>query len=213
MPYYYGDMHRVGPEGCSTSQCSGDGTQPEDPAMKKCVIYKNQNDELSRVDSCTNVIAKDTMVCPQSDAVKTVLVQGGSPAMPALLQCTYTPKNHSSNDLPVNCYEPTRYELFMRAKGVTNPIDPSHDLQFCPASKAYYVDNTLSMANAKGLPAGSCPTTKVTTQTIPPAAAKDSSQPPLQAPPVNALAALMEAQGSSGKDTNINGILSKLFQK
>ena len=157
MPYYYGDMHRIGQEGCSASQCSGNGTEPEDPAMKKCTIYKNQNDELSRVDSCTNVIAKDTMVCPQSDAVKTILVQGGSPPLPTLLQCTYTPKNHSSNDLPVNCYEPTRYELFMRAKGITTPINSSTDVQFCPASKAYYVDNTLSVANAKGLPAGSCP--------------------------------------------------------
>jgi hypothetical protein len=45
----------------------------------------------------------------------------------------------------------------MRAKGITTPINSSTDVQFCPASKAYYVDNTLSVANAKGLPAGSCP--------------------------------------------------------
>jgi hypothetical protein len=133
--------------------------------------------------------------------------------MPALLQCTYTPKNKSSNDLPVNCYEPTRYELFMRAKGITKPINPSHDVQFCPASKAYYVDNTLSTTNAKGLPAGSCPTAQTTVQTAPSPAAKVSNLPPAEGSPVNPLAALIQAQGSSTKDSNMNAMLSKLFQK
>jgi hypothetical protein len=155
MPYYFGNMQRTSSqEGCSASHCSDDGSQPQDPNAKKCRIYSNQGDELSKGDSCMNMVAEERMVCPQADAIKVIQPQTG---YPALLTCTYTPRNHSSNDMPVNCYEPTRYQLFMQAKGITQQIDPTRDIQFCPASKAYYVDGTLKMKDAKGLPSSSCP--------------------------------------------------------
>jgi len=219
MPYYFGDMERSGPEGCSASESTDDGAEPQLPNAKRCKIYKTQNDELSKPDSCTNVIAEDTMICPQKDALKYVQPQPGSPAPPALLTCTYTPKNHSSNDLPVNCYEPIRYQLYMTAKGITKTIDPLQDIQFCPASKAYYVDNTLSVSDAKGLPAGACPTAKATEKTIdkttdkPRANAKVQPATPSSAAGANPLAALMSAQGTAGKDDPMKGMLSKLFQK
>jgi len=215
MPYYFGDMERSGPEGCSASESTDDGAEPQLPNAKRCKIYKTQNDELAKPDSCTNVIAEDTMICPQKDALKYVQPQAGSPAPPALLTCTYTPKNHSSNDLPVNCYEPIRYQLYMTAKGITKTIDPLQDIQFCPASKAYYVDNTLSVSDAKGLPAGACPTAKATEKTIdkPRANAKVQPAAPSSDAGANPLAALMSAQGTAGKDDPMKGMLSKLFQK
>lgn len=220
MPYYFGDMERSGPEGCSASESTDDGAEPQLPNAKRCKIYKTQNDELAKPDSCTNVIAEDTMICPQKDALKYVQPQSGSPAPPSLLTCTYTPKNHSSNDLPVNCYEPARYQLYMQAKGITKPIDPLNDVQFCPASKAYYVDNTLSRSDAIGLPAGACPTAKATEKTTEnanarqaaPAAARQAAPAPA-APMQDALAALMSAQGPAGKDDQMKGMLSKLFRK
>ena len=219
MPYYFGDMERSGPEGCSASECTDDGAEPQLPNAKRCKIYKTQNDELAKPDSCTNVIAEDTMICPQKDALKYVQPQAGSPAPPALLTCTYTPKNHSSNDLPVNCYEPIRYQLYMTAKGITKPIDPLQDVQFCPASKAYYVDNTLSVSSAVGLPAGACPTAKATEKTTDKSRDNAKVQPPVSrqeapaAPMQDALAALMSAQGTAGKDDPMKGMLSKLFRK
>jgi len=219
MPYYFGDMERSGSEGCSASESTDDGAEPQLPNAKRCKIYKTQNDELAKPDSCTNVIAEDTMICPQKDALKYVQPQPGSPAPPALLTCTYTPKNHSSNDLPVNCYEPIRYQLYMTAKGITKPIDPLQDVQFCPASKAYYVDNTLSVSSAVGLPAGACPTAKATEKSTDKSRDNAKVQPPASrqaapaAPMQDALAALMSAQGTAGKDDPMKGMLSKLFQK
>ena len=182
IPYYYGTMTRTGSsEGCSASQCTEDGSAPEDRMQKICKIYGTQADDLAKIDSCGNARAMEAMQCPLSSAGKTILPTGisNNQALPALLKCTYTPPGASSSassgsslssissgSLPVECWDFPRAKTFIgkivetwnwdkdfvaRVNAELRRIEPI-DVIFCPASKAYYIDKTLTAENAIGLP-------------------------------------------------------------
>ena len=157
MPYYFGTMNRKASsvEGCSASKCSSDGTTPQDPARPACKIYRTSVEEYGKTDSCFNVKAGDQMATPIPSATKQIVSTGGS--QPALLSATYIPPNGSSV-VPVSCYDWDRVAVYF------NSHDPSGRLTaewaknykdkyviFCGASKAYYVDRTLTKANAIGV--------------------------------------------------------------
>jgi len=172
MPYYFGNIVRSGsnPEGCSASQCTPDGSAPSDPSEPMCKIYKSQQDELGKVDSCTNVKALNNLQCPISSASKQIIPvkQYNGTAAPALLTCTYVPPNNMTSGMPTTCYDYPRADIYLDALytfiGRTDLIPDIKktfearmkvDVLFCSASKAYYIDKTLSQADVKGLPGSS----------------------------------------------------------
>ena len=172
MPYYFGTMDRRSddPQGCSASQCTPDGGSPQDLTKPTCKIYQSSVDDYGKIDSCFNAGALDKLQCPTARSTKNVVLSGtvNGTLSPALLQCSYTPPNGAlSNNLPVMCNDVERYKTFMQAtNNIDSKIDANSlvDVGFCPASKAYYVDGTLTRANAIGLPGSvsspaACPST------------------------------------------------------
>ena len=149
MPYYFGPLNRKGgsTEGCSESPPMENGSIPRDQGMAKCKIYKNSTDDYANADSCFNIRAKDNFVAPMPSATKVIIPIG---RLPALLHATYMPTNESSVT-PVSCYEWERARVFLDAWDPSGKItlqyasqkDTNYQL-FCGASKAYYVDGTLS---------------------------------------------------------------------
>jgi hypothetical protein len=165
MTNYYGKMTRGAgnAEGCSASLPISDGSQPSDLAQPKCKIYQSYNDELSDIDSCHNMIALDNLVCPQANASKDISASVGprGEKLPALLKCTYIPSNGSTFNSPIHCIDVPRYKIYIGTsipsqwKDFANSLLDQFgkiDVNFCPASKAYYVDGTLSRKDARGLP-------------------------------------------------------------
>lgn len=182
MPYYFGTMNRRSNDvqGCSASQCKHDGGSPQDPNKPKCKIYNTSVEDYGKLDSCFNAAALERLHCPIPNATKNIISTGSINGVlsPVLFQCTYTPPNRAlSNNLPVTCYDVQRFKTyFIRATNNTESdkwIDASSlvDVGLCPASKAYYVDGTLTRANAIGLPGSvSSPAACPTTPALPPGA-------------------------------------------
>jgi hypothetical protein len=180
MHNYFGTLQRTpGSEGCSASVCNDNGSGPSDGNAAKCTIYGSDELNLGKRDSCVNIQARDAMQCPQANATKEITANAAmsnGKLPPALLKCTYIPTNRSSYDIPVHCTDVPRFKLYVGstlppqwAAAATGFIDSyaSRDVNFCPASKAYFVDGTLTRANATGLPgpqvcppAPACPTKK-----------------------------------------------------
>ena len=168
IPYYFGTMHRKqgDKEGCSASPCSQDGGAPQDTTKPTCKIYKTSVDEYGKADSCFNIKARDAITCPIPTATKEIVYTGiiKGNLMPALLRCTYIPPNGSSMNIPVHCNDVGRFETYINAtldQGWKMYINIIHqfinsfsvkDVNFCPASKAYYVDGTLLRKDAFGIP-------------------------------------------------------------
>jgi hypothetical protein len=155
MPYYFGPLNRKNgsTEGCSSSPSTENGSIPRDQTMPKCTIYKNTTDDYANADSCFNIRARDNFVAPIPSATKVIIPigqNGPNGRLPALLHATYMPTNQSSVT-PVSCYEWERAKIFLDAwdpsGGVTRQYASQKDTNyqlFCGASRAYYVDGTLS---------------------------------------------------------------------
>jgi hypothetical protein len=166
MPNYFGTLsRRAGTEGCSASPAESDGSRPSDDTLPKCRIYGNMNDEMGKSDSCFNAISLDAVVCPQTDAKKSMISYGSS--LPMIFRCNYIPRNGSSNGMPVDCMDANRAVEYVnrmdrtdKAQAIAN-INSGSDVQFCNGSKAYYVDRTLT-SGAKSVPGQSCPTATAT---------------------------------------------------
>jgi len=159
MPNYFGSIQRTqdSSQGCSASPCSSDGTAPSNPSAPRCKIYQTSNDDYAKVDSCFNIKARDAMAVPIPTATKQVIEDTWSgKKYSALLSATYLPPNGSSM-VPVTCYDWDRVSLFLNAIDTTGASTAAYskmkdvDVFFCGASKAYYVDGTLTKANAKGV--------------------------------------------------------------
>jgi hypothetical protein len=178
MYNYFGTMARTTEaEGCSASRCNSNGSAPSDANSAKCTIYKTDELNYARVDSCVNIIDRDNMQCPEANATKQIVPMGrgrDGTLDPALLKCNYSPANDLSINLPVDCYDTNRYTRLIRYSNKNNATNLENmlsyinrndlynkDVMFCPASKAYYIDKTLPRQNTWGLPgAPVCPAAK-----------------------------------------------------
>ena len=156
IPNYFGKMNRGQGinEGCSVSTCTSDGSEPYDPTRKQCKIYNTREEELSNVDSCYNVMAMENLVCPQSNATKSIVLYPISgKAMPAILKCNYMPSSGKSNGMPVDCMDADSVMAYLEARdpgssrAYTSWINTC--VAFCGASKDYYVDGTLPADKAQ----------------------------------------------------------------
>ena len=175
MSNYFGKMNRDAgsAEGCSASFPTSDGSQPSDPGQPKCKIYSNYNDDVSKQDSCTNIKEMDNLVCPTSNATKSVMsIRGPSGNIaPLILKCNYLPPNGKSNGLPVDCMDDASVRRYISVVGGSIPETTlMNSVMFCGASKAYYIDGTLSAP-----PALDVPGTAQKAQVCPPAPACPSA--------------------------------------
>ena len=157
MSNYFGKMNRDAgsAEGCSASFPTSDGSQPSDPGQPKCKIYSNYNDDISKQDSCTNIKEMDNLVCPTSNATKSVMsIRGPSGNIaPLILKCNYLPPNGKSNGLPVDCMDDASVRRYISVVGGSIPETTlMNSVMFCGASKAYYIDGTLSAPPALDVP-------------------------------------------------------------
>jgi hypothetical protein len=114
LPYYFGNLDRTpGSEGCSASVSTKDGSMPEDVNEPKCKIYGSLTDELSNIDSCYNINALALITCPQADAKR--LMNSFGTNLPVIFNCSYIPRDGSTNGMPTSCYDPERAILFIKA--------------------------------------------------------------------------------------------------
>ena len=156
MPNYFGQIQRGAGihEGCSASVPIPDGSQPSTPTDKRCKIYSSYNDEVSKSDSCTNLKGLENMRCPVSSATKTIVaVTSPGKMVPVLLKCNYLPPNGKSSGLPVDCIEEESFKRYTTVAGGSLSDDyMSKSVRFCKASKAYYVDSSLTTPTALDVP-------------------------------------------------------------
>ena len=152
MPHYFGKWRRRpgNKEGCSASIPTMDGSEPSVPTDSQCKIYQSHDEEITNPDSCYNIQALDNLVCPQANATKSIAsypVPGRT--MPVILKCNYMP---SSGKMPVDCMDDKSVSEYLR-KGGFSESSISNWLKvcvsFCGASKAYYVDRTLTKPKAQ----------------------------------------------------------------
>ena len=168
MINYFGKMNRTPhfQEGCSASLPTSDGAQPSDIGQPKCIIYSNYNDDISKQDSCTNIKEMDNLVCPTSNATKSVMSIGGrdqtGKTFPLILKCNYLPPNGKSNGLPVDCMDDASVRRYLSV--VPQPVSEEYlmnSVRFCGASKAYYIDGTLSSPEVLDVPGLVAPVAKI----------------------------------------------------
>ena len=202
MPNYFGTLStRPGTEGCSASPAESDGSRPSDNTMPKCKIYGNMNDEMSKTDSCFNVVGLDAVVCPQANATKSMISYGSE--RPMIFKCNYIPSNGSSNGMPVDCMDPNRVIEFIKQQNPANKdtiissILSGTDVQFCNGSKAYYVDRTLT-SGAKSVPGQSCPSTTATASSASTASSLSVARP-APTPPTDERTRLQRAKDAASK--------------
>ena len=161
MPHYFGQMNR-GPgikEGCSASKPTSNGSLPFIPTDPQCKIYDTREQELANVDSCYNVQAMENLVCPQANATKSrVIYPVPGKAVPAILKCNYLPSSGRSNGMPVDCMDVESVFRYLEARDGDNLKQSDRNwwtgwfsscVAFCGASKAFYVDGTLTADRAQ----------------------------------------------------------------
>lgn len=158
MPYYFGNLARTpGLEGCSASLTVEDGSAPQDPSKPKCKIYGTLSDELSNVDSCYNINALAMITCPQADSKR--LMNSFGRSLPVIFNCSYIPRDGSSNGMPINCYDPERAILFIQNSPNMNADQKSssismirsrRDARFCNYSKTVGTGYKLSGPGISG---------------------------------------------------------------
>jgi hypothetical protein len=166
MNNYFGKMNRDAgsAEGCSASFPTSDGSQPSDIGQPKCKIYSNYNDEVSKEDSCTNIKEMENLVCPTSNATKSVvsISETAERKLPLILKCNYLPANGKSNGLPVDCMDDVSIRRYLSVKGDTISEEYiKNSVKFCGASKAYYIDGTLSTPQVLDVPGLVAPVAKI----------------------------------------------------
>ena len=160
MRYYYGTVDRLvnTEEGCSSSPNVPDGSRPQNGSMPKCKIYEKEENDYAKEDSCFNIKARDNMQPPTGSASKQIVPirYYNGKKVPALLTASYMPPNGSSMT-PQTCYDWNRAKLFLDSidpSGVTTGYYAAMKdtwVLFCGASKAYYIDGTLSRKDAVGV--------------------------------------------------------------
>ena len=160
MPHYFGNLERTpGLEGCSASSCTSDGSGPQDPSQEKCKIYGNLSDELSNLDSCYNMNALEQITCPQADAKKLMNKFGTN--LPVIFNCTYIPRDGSTNGMPTSCYDAERAIIFIRDSPYMNAdqkdpviatIRAKSDKNFCNYVKPVGVGWTMTLAGGSKIP-------------------------------------------------------------
>lgn len=160
MPHYFGNLERTpGLEGCSASSCTSDGSGPQDPSQEKCKIYGNLSDELSNLDSCYNMNALEQITCPQADAKKLMNKFGTN--LPVIFNCTYIPRDGSTNGMPTSCYDAERAIIFIRDSPYMNAdqkdpviatIRAKSDKNFCNYVKPVGVGWTMTIAGGAKIP-------------------------------------------------------------
>ncbi len=78
MPNYYEDVTNTSSaKGCSAGPISNDGKMPMDGSAKQCKVYVSEEDNLSKIDSCSVEKQRAKIQCP--------VVNGRSPEASALL--------------------------------------------------------------------------------------------------------------------------------
>ena len=160
MPYYFGSMDRLHDslEGCSASPNIPDGSKPRDALLPRCKIYSKSKDDYGKADSCFNIKALDEMESPTPSATKNIIpiTRYNNIEVPALFTSTYIPPNGSSMT-PQTCYDWKRAKIFLDAIDTSGKFTEMYEkvkdkhVLFCGASKAYYVNGTLSKKDAIGV--------------------------------------------------------------
>jgi hypothetical protein len=127
-----------------------DGSEPYEPTEPQCKIYQSRDEEMANADSCYNIRALDDLVCPQANATKSMAsypIPGK--AMSVVFKCNYMPP---SGKMPVDCTDDKSLTEYLRKAGVSESSISDWlkvCVAFCGASKAYYVDRTLTKPKAQ----------------------------------------------------------------
>jgi hypothetical protein len=74
MPNYFGSSDGV--QGCSASPASANGLQPSNPSLPQCILYKTQDEDLVKLDSCYNVVQATIREAQCSAALSTASLPG-----------------------------------------------------------------------------------------------------------------------------------------
>lgn len=111
IPNYFEDIEDSSKQkGCSVSPVSTDGTQPRDAQAKKCILYANERDNLTKEDSCFIEKEKLKTTCPVVDN------QRVSPSLYIVnkevqsFKCTYKVE---PDNLPYECFDDSSYTRYV----------------------------------------------------------------------------------------------------
>jgi hypothetical protein len=126
---------------CSGSRTSdGKGVLSTSGAMQRtCKVYGSEADELSHVDSCTNIKRSEQYKCPNGQNPVIVSIARGKPAV---LQCTLLP----TSGIPETCFENRSFSDYYRSLNANwrQSLTPQEKLKFCSVAEQYYVKKALN---------------------------------------------------------------------
>lgn len=142
MPHYYESADK---KGCTNGSLSETMSGPAVDSQPKCMIYSTDELNATSMDSCANQKQLDDFKCFGKDCVKQ-LVQP-NPKFPVLISVGFT----DTAGMYHSAYTKESMERFLTA---SNPswkdqgIDLSKSISVAEVAKAYYIDKTLSAADA-----------------------------------------------------------------
>lgn len=99
MPHYFEDL-KAGVKGCTAGFRTKDGKSPASSSDKSCKLYNAKDDELIKIDSCTNQKLLEETQCFTNHLEGTSKQFTSWGAIPPVIYCSRLDK---SSMMPVNC--------------------------------------------------------------------------------------------------------------
>jgi hypothetical protein len=129
--------------GCCSGSRTPDGkgvlSTPGAAGQRTCKVYNVEADELSHVDSCTNIKRSEQYTCPNGQHPSIVSIAAGRPAV---LQCTLLP----TSGIPEVCFENRSFSDYYRSlnQNWRQSLTPQEKLKFCSVAEQYYVKKAIN---------------------------------------------------------------------
>ena len=134
--------------GCTAGLRNAGGTAPRNPADPTCVLYTHEDDDLAKLDSCTNLRLLEKTKCFDGIKATPTLQQTGAGI--ALVNCSYTdPSTH----MPASCFSDEsmyRFSTYLVSKGWWpkdwKPLwSPYSKVQWCSKHRKVYIDKSMKI--------------------------------------------------------------------
>ena len=165
MPNYFEGVKK----GCTAGRRKNDGTSPANSTDKSCVLYATEQEELGRIDSCTNAKMMDNTQCFTGSNNTTYNVKkqfvsnnieiSGKVVLyiPATILCSFGNVNTATAGACVADSTLDRMmDYFVSAFGVfkgwrsnTPSWDPINKLNYCSIRQKYSIDKTITFDDLK----------------------------------------------------------------
>jgi hypothetical protein len=160
MPHYYENLKK-GVKGCTAGNRVKDGTAPALANDKSCKLYNSKDDDLIKIDSCTNQRLLEESQCFTNHVGGTSKQFNDWGPVPPPISCS---RFDTSSMMPLNCINDNTFirtiEYWIEKNGLTQyknwredsiKWNPQWKLQFCSVIQKLNIDKSIEFKNLDSL--------------------------------------------------------------